>query len=220
MTDECVSLGELHDAGPLPAVYCVPRAGSAARETARTRDDLYRLRGELELLRRIARLATPGRFPRTVALPGRYSEADRAELTAILRDARHPLVGAMAQLVDEEFVSIRDDMMMSALLNQAERICREATDAGVLEPAPGCDDRGLWITPAALPPPVAPQAPAGDGADPLHDELPATPAEKESAAGPQPGGQPPSTPIADAVDRLAASVQRLREVNPGSAAAP
>jgi hypothetical protein len=205
MADQFITPGELRDTAALPTVYCVPRDGSAVRETARSRTDLLRLRGELELLRRIARLATPGRFGRSSVLPGRYGEADRDELASILRDARHPVVTAMTRLVDEEFVSVRDEVLMSALYTQAEQICREATDAGVLEPAPEGEERFDWgeaavevadgpalVTPEPEAPPVAPREGAKDAVAP--------PALHES------------------VERIQSSVERLRRINLGPSA--
>jgi len=202
MADQFITPGELRDTASLPIVYCVPRDGSAVRETARSRIDLLRLRGELELLRRIARLATPGRFGRSTVLPGRYAAADREELASILRDARHPVVTAMSRLVDEEFVSVRDEVMMSALYTQAEQICREATDAGVLEPAPWSEERFDWGAAAV----EIEDVPALAAPEP--ESLPVAP--REDAI--------PPPPLHESVERIQTSVERLRRINPGAPA--
>lgn len=204
----------------MPQVYFVPRDGSVARAVVQTRDELYDLRTELEILRRVRRaMAGNGSSSptdqRQAALRSvrviekKYSAEDRHDLSTILKDATHPIVDEMIALVDDENDRIRKEIMMSVINEEAERIVHEAAESGVLDPsnpAPeesadrsgeGSLDGALAEAEAELAAAVGLTESVTTPDDPLADEehnaaLP-TPAEATSA-------HPDETVLDDAVD--------------------
>jgi len=135
MSEVCPVLMPSHplDIANLPQVYFVPREGRFTRVTTYDRDHLRQLRTELELLKRVCRRAAVRHVPDLCSTAAHYTQADREELARIIRDARHPAVEETAALLDEEFSTVRKDIVMSAVNDEAENIVQEAIEAGVLE---------------------------------------------------------------------------------------
>ncbi|UCE60544.1 MAG: hypothetical protein JSU63_02100 [Phycisphaerales bacterium] len=125
-----------HAVAAFPQTHLVPRKGTLACVTVGDGDQLRELRTELELLRRIGRHAASQAAGRVQpANVKKYSDADRGELRQILGDASHPAVDETIGWIDRDFAGVREEIMMSVVNDEAERILQEAAEAGVLAAA-------------------------------------------------------------------------------------
>ncbi len=147
--DYTVVLQERMTVAGLPETYFVPRDGAFLRVTAFDPNQLRRLRTELELLRRIRRRVRTCDTRPAADLVNRYTDADRAELSRIVRDASHPAVQEMIDLFDREFPEIRKDIMMSVVNDESENIVQEAAEAGVINA-----DSAVDLNPGSTPPAI------------------------------------------------------------------
>lgn len=128
------------DLDSFPKYYLVPRDGQLRQVACHNRDEVARLRTELELLRGIDRTARmrvvikPVSSATTEGVYALATDADRRELATILGDARNPAVCASIEFIDEEFADVKEEMMMSVVNDESERIVQEAVAAGAAEP--------------------------------------------------------------------------------------
>lgn len=151
----------------LPLSYFVPNAGMIQRRRVHDRRQLRGLRTELALLRRIDSLVSSGFFDDYPVNERKYGQADRDELSDIIRSAAHPIVRLMIAVVDREFGSVREEIMMAAVQDEAERIVAEAAESGTNLAAPA--EPGF----ASKPEPASPLKAAADVAtpsEPIPDE--------------------------------------------------
>lgn len=95
------------------------------------RDALRALRTELELLRRVERMTSPGRLSGVALSEAKYTSEDRRELAEILGDARSAKVQACMAIVDQEFDDLRKELLMSVVHEQAEKLAHEMAESGV-----------------------------------------------------------------------------------------
>jgi hypothetical protein len=119
------------------------------------RVELRELRTELALLRRIDSLVVSRRFGEWPVNEDKYDRADREELSDILRSAADPIVCSMIDVVDREFGSVREEIVMSVVQDEAERIVAEAVESGAApataasaptkapDSPPSSDERGV-----------------------------------------------------------------------------
>ncbi len=116
-----------------PRHYSIPRDGCVTSIVVHNPHDLLCLRTELEILRRAQRHVVFRCTPIGQAPTGRYNQADRKELKKILHDAQHPLVEEMIDHIDRAFPSVRKEIIMSVVNDEAHNIVQEAVEVGVIE---------------------------------------------------------------------------------------
>ena len=136
------------DLDSFPRYYLVPRDGQLQQVACHNRDEVARLRTELELLRGIDRTARmrvvikPVSSASTEGVSALVTDADRRELATILGDARNPAVCASIEFIDQKFADVKEEMMMSVVNDEAEKIVQEAVAAGAAEPIVADADAG------------------------------------------------------------------------------
>ncbi len=176
----------------LPLSYFVPNAGMIQRRRVHDRRQLRGLRTELALLRRIDSLVSSGFFDDYPVNERKYGQADRDELSDIIRSAAHPIVRLMIAVVDREFGSVREEIMMAAVQDEAERIVAEAAESGTNLAAPA--EPGF----ASEPEPASPLEPAGETFDKVTAE--ATPSTNDTVEAVEP---PPTFESTDSAEAAA-----------------
>ena len=182
----------------LPLSYFVPGGGLVQRRRVHDRHQLRGLRTELALLGRIDSLVTSGLFDDYPVNERKYGQADREELSDIIRSAADPIVRSMIDVVDREFGSVREEIMMAVVQDEAERIVAEAAESGTDLAAPA--EPGFPPKPAADSPPE-PVAGVATPSEPIPAELASSETEpsRENATDPAPADP------AESVDEVARS---------------
>ena len=199
----------------LPQSYFAIRSGCVTRVDCYHRDEIRRLRTELSLLFKIDRRAEQrqlgiGDLP-SASAAGRYCDDDRRELAAILRDAAHPIIKEMIEVIDREFRGIREEIFMSAVNEEADRIVQEAAEAGVIEsPTPDnlesiADPDAPSVEEALAAAEAELAALTGQVGKPIADDRFDNPAEASGEDQPAPTDSMPEASIDELADALASA---------------
>lgn len=115
----------------LPRSFNVPCGGATSTVCVNDMEQLRSLRTEMELLRHVKRICDAQSLTPRLDEALHFSEPKQLELLNILADAMNPLVEETVATIDQDFASLRKEIVMSVVNDEAKNIVHEAQEIGV-----------------------------------------------------------------------------------------